>query len=57
MAPADTFARQSKEQRPDDNAETLKKRFATHTQTCLPVLEHYKQKGKLRQVCDENEEN
>lgn len=36
--------------RPDDNAETIRKRFHTHVEQCLPVLAHYQKKGKLRQV-------
>lgn len=37
-------------QRPDDNAETIRKRFHTHVSQCIPVLAHYEKKGKLRQV-------
>jgi adenylate kinase family enzyme len=36
--------------RPDDNLETMRKRFQTHVTTCVPVLAHYEKKGKLRQV-------
>lgn len=38
------------EARPDDNLETIRKRFRVHVEQCLPVLAHYEKKGKLRQV-------
>lgn len=43
-------SKESGMQRVDDNAETIRKRFHTHVNTCLPVLTHYEKKGKLRQV-------
>merc|ERR1712063_49788 len=36
--------------RPDDNLESLKKRFVTHYETCLPVIDYYKQQDKVAQV-------
>ncbi|KAF7329802.1 Uridylate kinase [Mycena kentingensis (nom. inval.)] len=33
--------------RADDNAESIKKRFHTYHETTMPVIEHYKQLGRL----------
>ncbi|KAJ3262115.1 hypothetical protein HK103_003958 [Boothiomyces macroporosus] len=36
--------------RADDNLETIKKRFATFKEQSLPVIQHYKQKGKVVEI-------
>jgi len=38
------------ENRPDDNEETLKKRFINHNELTLPVIEHYKELGLLHDI-------
>eukprot|EP01102_Stenamoeba_stenopodia_P009729 TRINITY_DN287_c0_g6_i1.p1 TRINITY_DN287_c0_g6~~TRINITY_DN287_c0_g6_i1.p1 ORF type:complete len:195 (-),score=57.36 TRINITY_DN287_c0_g6_i1:83-667(-) len=38
------------EVRVDDNPESLKKRFATHFSTCLPVVDHYEPTGKVHRI-------
>jgi adenylate kinase family enzyme len=37
--------------RVDDNEETIRKRFHTFQQATLPVIEHYQQLDKVKQVC------
>lgn len=37
-------------ERPDDNAETIKKRFATFVEKTLPVVGHYEQQSKVKKV-------
>ena len=34
----------------DDNEETIRKRFHTFQQATLPVIEHYQQLDKVKQV-------
>ena len=36
--------------RVDDNEETIRKRFHTFQQATLPVIEHYQQLDKVKQV-------
>jgi adenylate kinase family enzyme len=36
--------------RPDDNPETMRKRFDTFTQQSKPVIEHYTQEGKCAHI-------
>jgi UMP-CMP kinase len=36
--------------RVDDNIESIRKRFQTFRETSYPVIEHYKQKGKVETV-------
>ena len=36
--------------RPDDNIETIKKRFATFVEKTLPVVDHYEQQNKVKKV-------
>jgi len=36
--------------REDDNAESIKKRFATYKHDTMPVLEHYKAQGKVAEI-------
>ena len=36
--------------RVDDNEETIRKRFLTFQQATLPVIEHYQQLDKVKQV-------
>lgn len=36
--------------RADDNEESIKKRFRTYLETTMPVIEHYKAKGKVVEV-------
>jgi len=37
--------------RADDNAETIKKRFATFLEKTMPVIQHIEKEGKLKKVC------
>jgi hypothetical protein len=37
--------------RVDDNIESLRKRFATQQTECLPVIDYYKEKNKVHEVC------
>ena len=37
-------------QRPDDNAEALKKRLASYTTQTMPILDYYRSSGILRSV-------
>ena len=37
-------------QRPDDNAETIKKRLAVYTQETAPLIDYYAERGKLIEV-------
>lgn len=37
--------------RPDDNIETIQKRFATFVEKTLPVVGHYEELNKLSKVC------
>ncbi|KAG6332256.1 hypothetical protein ID866_6836 [Astraeus odoratus] len=36
--------------REDDNIESIKKRFHTHKEQCMPVVEHYSELGKLVEI-------
>jgi UMP-CMP kinase len=36
--------------REDDNEESIKKRFRTHTETTMPVIEHYTKLGKVAEI-------
>jgi len=36
--------------RPDDNVETIKKRFATFVEKTLPVINHYEELHKVKKV-------
>jgi UMP-CMP kinase len=40
--------------RTDDNLESLKKRFNTYMNDTMPIIEHYRALGKVRQI-DANE--
>lgn len=40
--------------RTDDNLESLKKRFDTYMNATMPIVEHYRSLGKVRQI-DANE--
>ena len=40
--------------RVDDNEETIRKRFHTFQQATLPVIEHYQQLNKVKQVAMAN---
>ncbi|KAJ7339397.1 hypothetical protein OS493_005792 [Desmophyllum pertusum] len=37
-------------ERPDDNIETIKKRFATFTEKTLPVVDHYEKDNKVKKI-------
>ncbi|KAJ3313126.1 hypothetical protein HDV04_002443 [Boothiomyces sp. JEL0838] len=41
--------------RADDNLETIKKRFATFKEQSLPVIQYYKQKGKVVEISSTSE--
>lgn len=36
--------------RPDDNEDTLKKRFITHNQITQPIVDHFREVGLLHQI-------
>jgi len=36
--------------REDDNAESIKKRFRTYTETTMPVIEYYTQQAKVAEI-------
>lgn len=36
--------------RDDDNAESIKKRFATYEESTRPIIDHFRAQGKVRQV-------
>ncbi len=36
--------------RSDDNAESLKKRFATFNTESVPIVEYFEKKGKVRKI-------
>ncbi|XP_040994953.1 UMP-CMP kinase 3-like isoform X2 [Juglans microcarpa x Juglans regia] len=36
--------------REDDNIETIRKRFKVFSESSLPVIDHYKSRGKVRQI-------
>lgn len=36
--------------RTDDNLESLKKRFDTYMNATMPIIEHYREMGKVRQI-------
>ncbi|KAL4064331.1 UMP-CMP kinase [Scleroderma citrinum] len=36
--------------REDDNDESIKKRFRTHIEQCMPVIQHYSKLGKLLEI-------
>jgi len=38
------------QRRVDDNIETIKKRFQTHQEEAVPVINHYKAQNKVREV-------
>jgi UMP-CMP kinase len=38
------------ENRPDDNAETLKKRFITHQEITQPIVDHFRRVGLLHEI-------
>ena len=40
--------------RVDDNLESLRKRFVTHREECLPVVGYYAEAGKVAEVCATN---
>lgn len=40
--------------RTDDNMESLKKRFDTYMNATMPIIEHYREMGRVRQI-DANE--
>lgn len=40
--------------RTDDNMESLKKRFDTYMNATMPIIDHYRSLGKVRQI-DANE--
>jgi adenylate kinase family enzyme len=43
--------------RVDDNIESLRKRFATQQTECLPVIDYYKEKNKVHEVCCDTHSN
>ncbi|KAI6174651.1 UMP-CMP kinase [Aphelenchoides bicaudatus] len=38
------------ENRPDDNAESLKKRFVTHQESTQPIVDHFREVGLLHEI-------
>jgi len=44
------LARAATSGRSDDNVEALKKRFATHRESCEPVIAYYEKVGRVKTI-------